>query len=41
MPGAQPLAIAGIVLLMAAVAASLVPAARAARTNVIEALRAE
>lgn len=41
MPGAGPLAVAAGVLLLAAVAASLVPAARAARTNLIEALRAE
>ncbi len=41
MPGAQPLIVAGAVLLLAAVAASLAPAARAARTNLIEALRAE
>jgi putative ABC transport system permease protein len=41
MPGALVAGGAGLLLLMAAVAASLVPAARAARTNVIEALRAE
>lgn len=41
MPGALVASGAGLLLLMAAVAASLVPAARAARTNVIEALRAE
>ena len=41
MPGALVAGGAGVLLLMAAVAASLIPAARAARTNVIEALRAE
>ena len=41
MPGALVAGGAGLLLLMAAVAASLIPAARAARTNVIEALRAE
>jgi putative ABC transport system permease protein len=41
MPGAAAVFAAGGVLLAAGVAASLVPAARAARTNVIEALRAD
>ena len=41
MPGAIAVLAAGSVLLTAGVAASLVPAARAARTNVIEALRAD
>jgi ABC-type antimicrobial peptide transport system permease subunit len=41
MPGAIAVAAAGAVLLAAGVAASVVPAARAARTNVIEALRAD
>lgn len=41
MPGAVAVMAAGTVLLAAGVAASLVPAARAARTNVIEALRAD
>ena len=41
MPGVVAVVAAGSVLLMAGVAASLVPAARAARTNVIEALRAD
>jgi ABC-type antimicrobial peptide transport system permease subunit len=41
MPGAVVVVAAGAVLLGAAVGASLMPAARAARTNVIEALRAE
>ncbi len=41
MPGAVAVFAAGGVLLTAGVVASLVPAARAARTNVIEALRAD
>lgn len=41
MPGALVVAAAGAVLIAAGVGASLVPAARAARTNVIEALRAD
>jgi len=41
MPGAFVVVAAGAVLLGAAVGASLMPASRAARTNVIEALRAE
>jgi ABC-type lipoprotein release transport system permease subunit len=41
MPGVIVVTAAGAVLLAAAVCASLMPAARAARTNVIEALRAE
>jgi ABC-type antimicrobial peptide transport system permease subunit len=41
MPGALVVAAAGATLFAAAVGASLAPAARAARTNVIEALRAE
>lgn len=41
MPGALVVAAAGATLFAAAVGASLVPAARAARTNVVEALRAE
>jgi predicted permease len=41
MPGAAAVFAAGGVLLTAGVVASLVPAARAARTNVIEALRAD
>jgi len=41
MPGATAVFAAGGVLLAAGIAASLVPAARAARTNVIEALRAD
>lgn len=41
MPGAIAVGAAAVLLLVAGVAASIVPAARAARTNVIEALRAE
>jgi ABC-type antimicrobial peptide transport system permease subunit len=41
MPGALVVVAAGAVLFAAAVGASLAPAARAARTNVIEALRAD
>jgi ABC-type antimicrobial peptide transport system permease subunit len=41
MPGALVVAAAGAVLIAAGIGASLVPAARAARTNVIEALRAD
>jgi predicted permease len=41
MPGGIPVFGAAIVLLVAAVAASVVPAARAARVNVMDALRAE
>ena len=41
MPGALPLAGAAFVLVAAAVVASLMPAARAARIDVIQALRAE
>ena len=41
MPSALPVAISVVVLLLAAVAASAWPAARAARINVIEALRSE
>lgn len=40
-PGALPVAGAAIVLLLAAVIASVIPAARAARINVIQALRTE
>jgi len=40
-PGAVPIAGAAAVLLGAAVAASLLPAARAARVDLIEALRSE
>jgi predicted permease len=41
MPGAIPVVGAATVLLVAAVAASVIPAARAARVNVMDALRAE
>jgi predicted permease len=41
MPGAIAVAAAGATLFAAAVGAALAPAARAARTNVVEALRAE
>jgi predicted permease len=41
MPGAIVVAAAGATLLASAVGASLIPAARAARTNVVEALRAD
>ena len=41
MPGALPVVLSAIVLLVAAVVASTLPAARAARVDVIEALRSE
>ena len=41
MPGALPVAVSAIVLLGAAVVASMLPAARAARVDVIQALRSE
>ena len=41
MPGVLPLILSAIVLLTAAVVASTMPAARAARLDVIEALRSE
>ncbi len=40
-PGVLPVASSAVVLLAAAVMASLLPALRAARVNVMEALRAE
>jgi predicted permease len=40
-PGAVPLAVAAVILVAAAVAASLMPAARASRIDVIQALRAD
>jgi len=40
-PGALPIALSAAVLLIAAVAGSLLPAARAARVDVVQALRAE
>ncbi|HXI30590.1 MAG TPA: FtsX-like permease family protein, partial [Vicinamibacterales bacterium] len=41
LPGALPIAVSAAVLLAAAVAGSLLPAARAARVDVVQALRAE
>ena len=41
MPGAVPVAGSAVVLLAAAVVASALPAARAARVDVIQALRSE
>ena len=41
MPGALPVVISALVLLTAAVVASMLPAARAARVDVIQALRSE
>ena len=41
MPGALPVILSALVLLAAAVVASWLPAARAARIDVIQALRAE
>jgi ABC-type antimicrobial peptide transport system permease subunit len=41
MPGAWPVVASALVLLAAAVVASLLPAARAARVDVIQALRSE
>jgi ABC-type antimicrobial peptide transport system permease subunit len=41
MPGALPVILSALVLLTAAVVASWLPAARAARIDVIQALRAE
>ena len=41
MPGAFPVAASALVLLAVAVVASMLPAARAARTDVIQALRSE
>jgi ABC-type antimicrobial peptide transport system permease subunit len=41
MPGALPVIGAGVLLVTAAVLASLMPAARAARVDVIQALRSE
>jgi ABC-type antimicrobial peptide transport system permease subunit len=41
MPGALPVVLSAFVLLIAAVVASWLPAARAARIDVIQALRAE
>src|SRR5262249_37376244 len=41
MPGALPVVVAAVVLLAVAVVASMLPAARAARVDVIQALRSE
>ncbi|MGC2805204.1 MAG: hypothetical protein WA211_03665, partial [Candidatus Acidiferrales bacterium] len=41
MPGALPVIVSALVLLGAAVVASMLPAARAARVNVIQALHSE
>jgi ABC-type antimicrobial peptide transport system permease subunit len=41
MPGAIPIAAAGLLLVLAALLASLMPAARASRVDVIQALRSE
>ena len=41
MPGVLPVAGAALILLIAAVTASVIPAARAARVDVIQALRTE
>jgi ABC-type antimicrobial peptide transport system permease subunit len=41
MPGALPVVLSAFVLLAAAVVASMLPAARAARTDVMQALRAD
>ncbi len=41
MPGAMPIAVSACVLLGAAVVASILPAARAARVDVMQALRSE
>jgi ABC-type antimicrobial peptide transport system permease subunit len=41
MPGVLPVSVSAFVLLAVAVAASMLPAARAARVDVIQALRAE
>jgi len=41
MPGAPAMAVSALVLLTVAVIASMLPAARAARVDVIQALRSE
>jgi ABC-type antimicrobial peptide transport system permease subunit len=41
MPGALPVAVSALLLLAVVVVASILPAARAARVDVIQALRSE
>jgi ABC-type antimicrobial peptide transport system permease subunit len=41
MPGALPVSVSAIVLMAVAVVASMLPAARAARVNIMQALRSE
>jgi putative ABC transport system permease protein len=41
LPGALPIAASAVLLLLAALIASLLPAARAARVDVMQALRSE
>jgi ABC-type antimicrobial peptide transport system permease subunit len=41
MPGLLPLAVSAVLILVAAVIASALPAARAARVNAVQALRSE
>ena len=41
MPGALPVAVAALVLMTVAVVASVLPAARAARVDIMQALRSE
>jgi ABC-type lipoprotein release transport system permease subunit len=41
MPGTLPVVAAAVILLVAAVVASVLPAARAARVDVMQALRSE
>lgn len=41
MPGALPVIVSAVVLLTAAIVASMLPAARAARVDVIQALRSD
>jgi putative ABC transport system permease protein len=41
MPSALPVVLSAVILLAAAIAASVLPAARAARVDVIQALRSE
>jgi ABC-type antimicrobial peptide transport system permease subunit len=41
MPGAMPVVVAALVLLVAAVVASMLPALRAARVDVIQALHSD